>query len=220
MNRTLKLTPHESVTIREQSDAALVVEASWGAGGSAPTGAPPSRPGRALRGAWRGACPYASTAKSGRSGRARSTSHAPRSIRCGTAAMSRRGQSGAPSRQGARRSGSPRSTACSSPGGKGATACRTPAFGAYLTEYDDVFRARRPPVAAASGARRARRRRAAARLPPAGRVVTETVRHAVQAPGGIFRHRYVDAQAGSEDDCADEHAFQQPAPLRARPEGR
>jgi quercetin dioxygenase-like cupin family protein len=38
MDRTLKLTPHESVTIREQSDAALVVEASWGAGGSAPPG--------------------------------------------------------------------------------------------------------------------------------------------------------------------------------------
>jgi quercetin dioxygenase-like cupin family protein len=36
MDRTLKLTPHESVTIREQSDAALVVEASWGARGSAP----------------------------------------------------------------------------------------------------------------------------------------------------------------------------------------
>ena len=38
MDRTLKLTPHESVTIREHSDAALVVEASWGAGGSAPPG--------------------------------------------------------------------------------------------------------------------------------------------------------------------------------------
>jgi quercetin dioxygenase-like cupin family protein len=36
MDRTLKLTPDESVTIREQSDAALVVEASWGARGSAP----------------------------------------------------------------------------------------------------------------------------------------------------------------------------------------
>jgi mannose-6-phosphate isomerase-like protein (cupin superfamily) len=38
MDQTLKLTPHESVTIREHSDAALVVEARWGAGGSAPPG--------------------------------------------------------------------------------------------------------------------------------------------------------------------------------------
>ena len=38
MDRTLKLTPHETVTIREHSEAALVVEARWGAGGSAPPG--------------------------------------------------------------------------------------------------------------------------------------------------------------------------------------
>jgi quercetin dioxygenase-like cupin family protein len=38
MDRTLKLTPHETVTIREHGDAALVVEARWGAGGSAPPG--------------------------------------------------------------------------------------------------------------------------------------------------------------------------------------
>jgi mannose-6-phosphate isomerase-like protein (cupin superfamily) len=38
MGRTLKLTPHESVTIREHGEAALVVEARWGAGGSAPPG--------------------------------------------------------------------------------------------------------------------------------------------------------------------------------------
>jgi quercetin dioxygenase-like cupin family protein len=38
VDRTLKLTPHESVTISEHSDAALVVEARWGASGSAPPG--------------------------------------------------------------------------------------------------------------------------------------------------------------------------------------
>jgi mannose-6-phosphate isomerase-like protein (cupin superfamily) len=38
MDETLQLTPHETVTIRAHSDAALVVEARWDAGGSPPPG--------------------------------------------------------------------------------------------------------------------------------------------------------------------------------------
>ena len=221
MDRTLKLTPHESVTIREHSDAALVVEARWGAGGSAPPGhfhPAQDEHFEVLEG--RLSVRVDGSERTLEPGDAidipRGTVHQMWNAGEQPArALWRTEPAGRTAEWFAALDGLQQSGRVGRDGMPSALA-----FGAYLTEYSDVFRLGgpqlllRPALAVLGAVGRLRGYR-----PVAGADKCRSTQGPIAAARS-FDSRTWTSHGASGDHCIDELAFQQTAPLRPRSGGR